>query len=72
MSCTREFDLAERWARYLIAHYRGTDQIMAAFRVSRRTAIYWEKQEVEPRGKHLAAAMRRHPDAIPLLIGAAP
>ncbi len=69
MSCT-SLELAPRWAEFLVRHYESDEAVMAAFQVSRRTVSYWLAQQVEPRARHLAQAMVRHPESIPLLIGA--
>lgn len=70
MSCmSLDEGLAGRWGQWMRETFREPRAVVAAFGVSPRTAEYWLAGEIEPRGRHLAAALAAHPEAIPQLIG---
>lgn len=70
MSCsTRGYDLSARWAVWLTENFHSNQQIERAFNVSPRTVAYWLSQDAEPRGRHLAQAVRDYPECVPALFG---
>lgn len=64
-------DFSARWAGWLRANFQSQTQIAKAFSVDERTVRYWLAETSEPRGRHVAHAMRAYPHAIPYLVGRA-
>lgn len=69
MSFLNGDDFSDRWSGWLRENFSSQRQIAEAFRVDERTVRYWLAGTSEPRGRHLARALRRYPDAIPRLVG---
>ena len=69
MSFLKCDDFADRWAGWLRVNFQSQRQIAVAFSVDERTVRYWLAGTSEPRGRHLAHALRSYPQAIPQLVG---
>lgn len=55
----------DRWRAYLHAHFRGPDQVAAAFGVTERAARKWWQGIGGCKGAAVVVAVQLHPDTAP-------